>query len=134
MSEKTAVPSDPILRLVGDPVATIRPTATLREAASALAADGVGLLVAVDPAGVRGVFSERDLVHAIADELDLDVERVRDHASTEVVSVEETDTIAAAAQVMADAEIRHLTVARRGVIHGVVSIRDVLNVLLRDDG
>jgi signal-transduction protein with cAMP-binding, CBS, and nucleotidyltransferase domain len=122
--------TDPIGRLVGDPVATIRSTDTLRDAARALAAEGLGLLVVVDHRGVMGVLSERDVVAAIADDVDLDTERVRDHASTEVVSVEEDATVFDAAAAMATAEVRHLAFARHGVVTGVVSVRDVVNVLL----
>ncbi len=123
-------PTDPIERLLGDPVATIKPTATLREAAVALAADRIGLLVVVDPAGVRGVLSERDIINAIAEDLDLDTERVRDMASTDVLTVDESASIMDAAREMLAAEIRHLAVARRGVIYDVVSIRDLVGVLV----
>lgn len=124
------LPSDPVGTLIGDPVATIRPTATLREAAEALAADGVGLLVVVDASGVRGVISERDIVQAIAEDLDLEVERVRDVASTDLLSVEESASVTDAARAMSKAQIRHLAIARNGVVTGVVSIRDVVDVLL----
>lgn len=124
--------SDPIGTLVGDPVATIRPTATLREAAHALAADAVGLLVVVDARGVRGVFSERDVVTAIADDVDLDDCRVRDYATSDVIQVEEAVSILDAAATMSEAQVRHLAVARRGVVTGVVSIRDVVAVLLEE--
>jgi CBS domain-containing protein len=123
-------PTDPVESLVGGPVATIRPTATLREAAESLAADGVGLLVVVDASGVRGVLSERDIVHAIAEDLDLTIERVLDSATTDLLTIDETASITAAAQAMSKAEIRHLAITRKGVVTGVVSIRDVVNVLL----
>lgn len=126
----SAHPSDPVSTLVGDPVATIGPTATLRAAVTALAADAIGLLVVVDPRGVRGVFSERDIVTAIVDEADLDDTRVRDYATSEVISVELTDDIATAARAMQEHQVRHLAVADRGVITNVISIRDVLAVLL----
>jgi len=122
--------NDPIGRLVGAPVATITPTSTLREAANALAADGVGLLVVVDPRGVRGVFSERDVVNAIAEDVDLDDARVRDYATSDVIQVEEAASVLDAAAAMSDAQVRHLAVARRGVVTGVVSIRDVVRVLV----
>lgn len=128
MSEVTL--DDPIGRLVGDPVATIRPTATLREAAHALAADAVGLLVVVDARGVRGVISERDVVTAIADDVDLDDSRVRDYATSDVVQVEEAASVFEAAAMMRDAQTRHLAVARRSVVTGVVSIRDIVTVLV----
>lgn len=121
---------DPIGRLVGAPVATITPTSTLRAAANALAADGVGLLVVVDARGVRGVFSERDVVTAIAEDVDLDDARVRDYATSDVIQVEEAASVLDAAAAMSDAQVRHLAVARRGVVTGVVSIRDVVRVLV----
>jgi|AntRauTorckE6833_2_1112554.scaffolds.fasta_scaffold40358_2 signal-transduction protein with cAMP-binding, CBS, and nucleotidyltransferase domain len=124
--------SDPIGQLVGDPVATIRPTATLREAADALAADAVGLLVVVDARGVTGVFSERDIVTAIVDDVDLDDGRVRDYATSDVVQVERSVSVLDAAAVMSEAQVRHLAVADRGVVTGVVSIRDVVTVLVEE--
>jgi len=124
--------TDTIGAMVGDPVATIRPTATLYEAAEILAADDVGLLVVVDPAGVRGVISERDIVLAVADGYDLTQERVRDSASTDVLKIEESATVRDAAVAMTEAGIRHLAVARNGVVTGVVSIRDVVTALLED--
>lgn len=121
---------DAVGRLLTAPTATIRTTATLRDAARALAADGLGLLVVVDPDAVRGVISERDLVTAAADGADLDEERVRDHTTEEVVSVDEATSVLGAAGVMADAEVRHLAVTRRGTLVGVVSIRDLMAVLV----
>ncbi len=122
--------TDEVGTLVDGPVATTQPTATLREAAHSLAADRVGLLVVVDHRGVLGVISERDIVMAAAEDLDLDEERVRDHASEDLLMVEETDTVLQAAQTMASAEIRHLAIARRGEVTGVVSVRDLMAVLL----
>lgn len=128
MSEITL--NDPIGRMVGAPVATIAPTATLRDAANALAADGVGLLVVVDARGVRGVISERDIVTAIAENVDLDDTRVREYATADVIQVEEAESVLDAAATMSEAQVRHLAVARRGVVTGVVSIRDVVRILV----
>jgi CBS domain-containing protein len=122
-------PKDPIGELVSPAVATIGPTATLQAAAEAMATDGLGLLVVVDVNGPIGVLSERDIVVAIAEELTLDGERVRDHCASEIVSVEETATVEDAARAMAEAGIRHLAVTRRGEVCGVVSIRDVITAL-----
>lgn len=122
--------TDPVSGLVGDPVATIGPTATLRAAAEAMASDSVGLLVVVDTRGVLGVISERDIVTAVADGADLDDERVRDRIVDDIVTIDEGASVADAAATMAAAEIRHLAVSRRGDIYGVVSVRDIVNVLL----
>ncbi|MEY3020475.1 MAG: hypothetical protein RLZZ272_1459, partial [Actinomycetota bacterium] len=92
--------------------------------------DGVGLLVVVDTRGVLGVLSERDVVNAVAEGADLDDERVRARLADDVVTIDEGATISDAAATMASAEIRHLGVTRQGDIYGVVSVRDVVNVLL----
>jgi CBS domain-containing protein len=124
--------TDPIGTIVSTPVATVRPTATLREAARLLAADRVGLLVVLDHRGVRGVLSERDLVTAVADGEDVELERVADYFVDDLVTVDESVSIDAAARTMTEAELRHLTVARDGEVIGVVSIRDVVAALLEE--
>jgi CBS domain-containing protein len=121
---------DPVGGLVSPVVATIAPAATLKEAADAMASDGLGLLVVIDAKGPIGVISERDLVVAISDELDLTLERVRDHCAVEIVAVDEGVSVEDAARAMAEAQIRHLAVSRDGAVSGVVSIRDVLRVLV----
>lgn len=121
---------DPIGALMSPAVATILPTATLREAAESMMADGLGLLVVLDANGPQGVLSERDIVAAIVEDLDLGVERVRDHGTDEIVSVAHDATVADAARAMADAQIRHLAVTRDGAVVGVVSVRDVLRSLV----
>lgn len=115
---------------VRTPIAVVSPSATLEGAATLLAADELGLLVVIDPTGLRGVLSERDIVAAAAEGLDLALERVADHATTDVLSVPDTATLEEAATLMRDAGIRHLLVTRRDEPVGVVSIRDVLEAVL----
>lgn len=122
-----------VASLLRGPIATVRPTSTLREAAEALTADDVGLLVVADAGGLRGVLSERDLVRAAASGHDLDLERVRDHASADVVMIPETSPVGEAARIMLDADIRHLVVSRGSHPVGVLSVRDLLPVLLPVD-
>ncbi len=123
-------PTATVGALVAGPIATVRPTATLREAAEALSADEVGLLVVADAGGMRGVLSERDLVRAIANAVEVDLERVRDHAATDVVTVDESALVAEAAREMVEADVRHLVVVRDLHPVGVLSVRDVLPALL----
>jgi CBS domain-containing protein len=116
-------------RLVSPAVAMVNPSATLRAAVDAMAADRLGLLVVTDVNGPIGVISERDIVLAVADDLDLEEERVRDHCVTDIVSVDEATSVLEAARAMAAAEIRHLGVSRDGSLFGVISVRDVLSAL-----
>jgi CBS domain-containing protein len=122
-------PDESVGRLVSPAVAMVSPTATLRAAVDAMAADRLGLLVVADVKGPLGVISERDIVLAVADDLDLEEERVRDHCVTDIVSVDEATSVQEAARAMAAAEIRHLGVSRDGSLFGVISVRDVLRAL-----
>ena len=127
----TTRPTTAVETLLEGPVATIEPAASLRQAAEQLTADGLGLLVVVGARGPQGVVSERDLVRAVADDVDLDVERVGDLTSDRPVQVPLGASVREAADVMLDAQIRHLLVEDRGVVVGVVSVRDVLAALLK---
>lgn len=122
--------NDPVERLVDASVATISPSATLRDAADALAAGSIGLLVVVDPHRVVGVLSERDLVVAMADGAVLAEERIRDHVSDHPVGVDASRSILDAAAAMVAAEVRHLTITRNGTVVGVISMRDVVAAVL----
>jgi CBS domain-containing protein len=123
--------TDPISKLTSMAVASIAPTGTLQAAAEAMASEELGLLVVTTGKddGSVSVLSERDIIAAIAEGLDLSTERVVDHCRSEVVAVEETVSVSDAARAMAEAQIRHLAVSRDGYVIGIVSIRDVIVVL-----
>lgn len=112
-------------------VRTVHPTLNLRAAARAMAADGIGLLVVENAAGaLAGVVSERDLVNALADDVDLDADRLQDVMAEDVVTIDANDTVADAAERMVAADVRHLVVVdpTEGVV-GVISSRDVMRAL-----
>lgn len=122
--------TDPIGMLSGAPVATIRPTQTLRDAVEALATDAIGILVVVDSSGVRGVISERDIVMAIAEDTELTEARVLDWMTADLIQVAEDASVADAAATMAASQIRHVAVTRNDTVTGVVSVREILKVLV----
>jgi CBS domain-containing protein len=126
--------TDPVASLLTGAVATVAPSATLTDAARALTREHLGLLVVVDRRGVGGVLSERDIVSAAADGLDLGEERVIDHATNDIVTIDEDASIGSAAAQMSEAEVRHLAVTRKGQIIGVISVRDVVGVLAANHG
>jgi CBS domain-containing protein len=78
------------------------------------------------------VLSERDIVAAIAAGDDVDTERVRDHASVDLIAVDEATSIVDSLTAMLEAEVRHLLVARNDVVFGVVSVRDLAAAILEE--
>lgn len=124
--------SRPVSDILTGTVRTVHPALSLRAAARALTADGIGLLVIENSSGaLAGVASERDLVHALGNDVDLDADRLHDVMAEDVVTINASDTVAHAADRMVDADVRHLVVVdpAEGVV-GVVSSRDIMRAMV----
>jgi CBS domain-containing protein len=111
--------------LTSDVVAVDR-TASVRDAAVAIAKASVGVVVIGDPEDVVALVSERDIVRATAEDLDLDTTLARDIGSSELVWIDIEGSIADAAEEMMEDYVRHVLVGDRGQLVGVLSIRDVV--------
>lgn len=128
----SANPREPISRLATAKPFEVRATDSLREAATVLTENRVGLLVVHGAEGVVGVVSERDIVAYVADDGDCDDGRVGDIMSTDLVVVEPHSTISAVADRMLESDIRHVLVGLGDDISGIVSVRDLLHVFYGD--
>ena len=122
---------DPIRLLVQGPVIEAPGLMTLRKAASRLCDHWMGALLINGLAGVEGILTERDILWAVSDGVDLDEERVRAYMTDELEIVDGDTPVRAVGEIMLRDEIRHVLVSGDdGEIIGVVSIRDVLAVAL----
>ncbi len=95
--------------------------------------NNVGSIVVVDEVGRPiGIFTERDLVRLVSQGLDPRRTVIGDVMSKEVIVVERDASLLKAVHIMAKHGIRHLPVVdERGVIVGVISIRDAAVTLAR---
>jgi len=123
-------PHGPVSTIMSWPVATIDHDATLDEAAEALAADDIGVLLVLRDGDPAGIVSERDIVAHVAAGADLSHLLVGEVMADDLVTVQADLSILAAARSMVDAEVRHLPVLQGRLIAGMVSIRDLVPVLL----
>ena len=105
---------------------------SLRDAAVELSGNEVGVLAVEDSHGVSGIFSERDLARAVADEADLDVVQVREYMTESPVTVDQEVPVVEAIGLMHRFGVRHVIVAHRGEMGGLISARDVLRMLAPD--
>jgi CBS domain-containing protein len=117
-----------ILRNKGRNVVTIAPAARISTAVALLRRHGIGaLVVSGDGGAVDGILSERDVVHALADQggkaLELEVAQLM---SRRVITCKPSDSIADLMGLMTERRIRHLPVVERGAMIGIVSIGDVV--------
>jgi CBS domain-containing protein len=120
-------PDAPVRIFVSADVITIAPTASLREAARAIADASIGMLVIGTADNIQAVVSERDIVRAVAEGLDLDSVPVIDIGSSELVWVDADEFIGAAAEEMMKDYVRHALVRDEGGLVGVLSMRDALS-------
>ncbi|RZJ96863.1 MAG: CBS domain-containing protein [Brevundimonas sp.] len=116
-----------ILKGKGGVVHAIPPVATVSEACSELTHRHVGALIVCDGDQVVGVFSERDVVGAVAKDGPRALDRpVSDYMTRKVVFAGPAETVGALMTRMTDRRIRHLPVMRDEHLIGVVSIGDLV--------
>ena len=107
--------------------AIVGPEHTLSQAARRMVQRGTGAAVVLDGSlPGPGVITERDLLRAIADGRDPDVELVEDHMSGHVVTAWPDWPLSRAASVMIKHGIRHVLVFDGSDLAGVLSMRDLV--------
>ncbi|CAN5263722.1 CBS domain-containing protein [soil metagenome] len=116
-----------ILKSKGDAVFSIAPDITVGQACAELDSRRVGALIVCDGDHVVGVFSERDVVKAVATDGPGALSRsVSEFMSADVVFAKPAETVAILMSRMTDRRIRHLPVLRDSRLAGVISICDVV--------
>ncbi len=116
-----------ILKSKGDAVYSIAPDLTVAQACAELESKRVGALIVCDGDRVVGVFSERDVVRAVANGGEAALtEPVSAYMSGDVVFAAPGETVAILMGRMTDRRIRHLPVLRDSRLAGVISIGDVV--------
>jgi CBS domain-containing protein len=108
-------------------VLTVGPSHTLREVSVAMRSRRVGAVVVVDPDGEgAGILTERDVLMALADGGDPDVETVSEHLTSEIVYASPGWSLEQAAEAMLRGGFRHLVVLEDGEVAGILSVRDIV--------
>lgn len=116
-----------ILKTKGNAVFSIVPDRTVAEACAELESRRVGALVVCDGDRVAGVFSERDVVRALAGDGAGALDRpVSDYMTAKVIFAEPREQIGVLMTRMTDRRIRHLPVMSDQRLVGVISIGDVV--------
>jgi len=110
-------------------VLTVNPQRTLKEVAELMAERNCGSAVVVDPEQPGpGIFTERDLLHAVASGIGLSSESVADHVTTGGTFAEPGWSLDEAAKTMVRGGFRHLVVLDSGEPKGVLSMRDIVRI------
>jgi CBS domain-containing protein len=117
-----------LLATKGHEVATISQERSVSDAVQMLKERRIGALIVTGAdAPLAGIFSERDVVRALAESgaaaLDL---KVADLMSSEVTTCDESTSVTDLMGLMTAKRIRHVPVVHEGQLVGMVSIGDVV--------
>jgi CBS domain-containing protein len=121
-----------ILDRKGSGIVSIRPDATIKEAADHMRRLGVAALVVTAGGHQADIVSERDIVLAISRQGDAALAERIITIANRPVSVAPTDSLSHAMNLMTQHRARHLLVVDQGRPAGILSIGDVVKHRLED--
>lgn len=109
---------------------TVAPHSSLRRAAQVMTDRGVGAAVVIGNEHVVGIVTERDLLHAVAAQRNVDETKVDDVMTRDVVSGAPGWDVLRAVQTMTQGGFRHLLVMEMDDPVGIVSLRDLMDSMV----
>ena len=121
-----------VRNLMKQPVVSVGADQSVRQAARRMQEHVIGSVVVTDGDRLAGILTERDVLHAVAEDRDLDQTSAGELMTRELVTAGPNWDVVVAASVMTSNRIRHLVVQDREQLLGVLSLRDVLSVYLPD--
>lgn len=113
-------------RPAGD-IVTCDAAQSMREALGILATRRIGALPVMQGCTVVGIFSERDVIYCLEREGEASLDKsVGEVMTAPPITVSPSTKIDEALEMMTRRRIRHLPVVENGVMHGFVSIGDLV--------
>ena len=117
--------------MTSEDVLTIPADTTLGQAARLMRARNVGAAVVVEGERIAGIFTERDLLRAIADSRHPDQGQVQSYMTPDPITLPPDHAPSEAAQIMSERKFRHIPVVDGDQLVGIVSIRDLVGAGLQ---
>ncbi len=105
---------------------TVEPTTTVAEAATVMGGRHVGSAIVLENGVPAGIFTERDILRALAAHFDAAGHPVAHWMTRDPVTIAPDTTLQEARELMLARGFRHLLVTEGGDLVGVVSIRDLV--------
>ena len=103
---------------------------SLRRASKVMTDRGVGCAVVIEKERVAGIITERDILHAVAHEQNVDDTTVESVMTRDVVSGAPGWDITKAVKTMTEGGFRHLLVMEMDDPVGIVSLRDLMDTMV----
>jgi signal-transduction protein with cAMP-binding, CBS, and nucleotidyltransferase domain len=131
MSEIGLRPRMLVKDVMTSPVITVQEAASACKVAELMNDNKVGSVIVVDKDGnAIGIVTERDLViRVLAKNLSCDCLKAKEFMTTPLVTVQPDISVTEAARTMNRRDVRRLGVLYKGKLVGIVSSKDILNVM-----
>ncbi len=113
-------------------VLTIDENRTVLEATILMYEKFVGSVVITSPAGVKGLFTERDLMKVVGERRDPAAVKVKNAMHPDVVKVRPDETSSRCLELMKEHRCRHLLVFDGEEFVGIVSLRDMVALMIEE--
>ena len=104
---------------------TVEPSTTVAEAATIMGEKHVGSALVCHGGNLEGIFTERDIVRALAEQFDAAGHPVSHWMTRDPQSIDPDAPVQEALDRMLSGGFRHLPVMENGTLIGVVSMRDL---------
>jgi CBS domain-containing protein len=114
-----------IREVMSTELVTVEPTATVASAATVMGAKHVGSALVLEGERLAGIFTERDIMRALASHFDAAGHSVAEWMSSDPATVEPGADVTEALTRMLEEGFRHLPVMENDRLVGVVSLRDL---------
>ncbi len=117
----------------GHKVVTVGKAATVQTAAEIMARENVGALAVIEEGLLVGIFSERDVIsRVVSRQLDPVKTSVGSVMTRNIVIALAADTVESSLRKMKTAKCRHLPVVDGEILLGMLSLRDLLQVVVAE--
>ena len=111
---------------------TVEPSTSIAAAVTVMGMDQVGAVLVMDEARLEGIFTERDLVRAMSNDISASSQPVAQWMTRNPITVKPEASVEEALEIMLAGHFRHLPVTDGETLVGVVSIRDVSRATLAE--
>ena len=115
-------------------LACIESTQAVSVASNLMRVKKIGSLLVMQGSELMGIVTESDIVRkVVAFHLQAEFVQMQQIMSTPIISIDETESIFEAAGIMKAAGTRHLAVGNEDQVFGMLSVRDLLSPVSRDE-
>ena len=114
-----------IREVMSTEIVTVGDSSTVAEAATVMGGRHVGSALVIEDGRLIGIFTERDILRALASDFDAAGHVVAQWMTRDPATVGPDEPLTRARDTMLDRGFRHLPVVEDGRVLGIVSLRDL---------